>query len=120
MDEENQYIRFNGNQVRLGHYYRHLFQVVKFVDQSSILQPEEKYFYLKTLRAQLSAHEQLILFYSVVSDIGKPWISPIDYISRYRLIKNVPLEKGFTYQINPSNYFNISYEDGTHVRSKMR
>jgi hypothetical protein len=119
MDEENQYIRFNGNQVRLGHYYRHLFQVVKFVDQSSILQPKEKYFYLKTLRAQLSAHEQLILFYSVVSDIGRPWITPINYISQYRLIKNVPLEKGFTYDINPSNYFNIRYEDETFVRTKM-
>lgn len=111
MDEENQYIRFNGNQVRLGHYYRHLFQVVKFVDQSTILKTGEKYFYLKTLRAQLSAHEQLILFYSALSDIGKPWNSPIDYISRYRLIKNVPLEKGFTYEINPSSYFTITYEE---------
>lgn len=111
MDEENQYIRFNGNQARLGHYYRHLFQVVKFVDQSPILKSEEKYFYLKTLRAQLSAHEQLILFYSALSDIGKPWNSPIDYISRYRLIKNVPLEKGFTYGINPSSYFTITYEE---------
>lgn len=113
MDEENQYIRFNGNQVRLGHYYRHLFQVVKFVDQSTIIKPAEKYFYLKTLRAQLSAHEQLILFYSVVSDIGKPWITPVNYIARYRLIKNVPLEKGFTYEINPSNYFSIGYEESS-------
>jgi len=111
LDEEKQYIRFNGNQARLGHYYRHLFQTIKFVDQSPILTDSEKYFYSKTLRAQLSAHEQLILFYSILSEVGKAWLAPVDYISKYRLIKNVPLEKGFTYGINPSSYFTITYEE---------
>lgn len=111
LDEEGQYIRFNGNQARLGHYYRHLFQTVKFIDQSPILSHGEKYFYSKTLRAQLSAHEQLILFYSVLSEVGKAWLSPVDYITKYRLIKNVPLEKGFTYGVNPSSYFTITYEE---------
>jgi len=119
MDEENQYIRFNGNQLRLGHYFRHLFQTVKYVDQSVILKQEEKYFYLKTLRAQLSAHEQLILFYSVVSEIGKAWIEPVNYIVRYRLIKNIPLESGFTYHLNPGNYFQIKYEDESSLRTYM-
>lgn len=120
LDEEGKYIRFNGNHLRLGHYFRHLFQTVKFVDQSQILKEEEKYFYLKTLRAQLSAHEQLILFYSVISDIGNAWLSPINYISRYRLIKNVPLESGFTYGVDPGRYFQIKYEEeGNSLRSTM-
>lgn len=120
MDEENQYIKFNGNQARLGHYFRHLFQVVKFVDQSKIVNESEKYFYLKTLRAQLSSHEQLLLFYSVISEIGRSWLEPVNYISKYRLIKNLPLERGFTYNVNPADYFNIQYEDAeSPYRTKM-
>jgi Putative phage abortive infection protein len=93
---------------------------VKFVDQSKIINDQEKYFYLKTLRAQLSAHEQLILFYSALSEIGKPWVAPINYIARYRLIKNVPLENGFTYGINPASYFAIGYEEDSTVRARMK
>lgn len=110
LDEENMYIRFNGNQARLGHYFRHLFQMIKFVDQSSIINDSDKDTYIKTLRAQLSAHEQLILFYSAISEIGKAWSSPVNYISKYQLIRNVPLEKGFNYQVNPKDYFTIEFQ----------
>ncbi|WP_431844515.1 putative phage abortive infection protein [Pedobacter immunditicola] len=42
-------VYFAGHQVRLGHYYRHLFQTVKFIDKSSFLTPKQKYEYVKTL-----------------------------------------------------------------------
>lgn len=110
MDAENKYVKFNGNQSRLSHYFRHLFQTVKYVDNSKILTSEEKYFYVKTLRAQLSIHEQLILFYNSLSVLGKDWTKDPDLITKYKLIKNIPLEEGFTYNINPKMYFQIEYE----------
>lgn len=109
-DEEGKYIKFNGNQSRLSHYFRHLFQTVKFVDNSKYLTETEKYFYIKTLRAQLSTHEQLILFYNSLSILGNKWTKSPDLITKYKLIKNIPLENGFTYGINPKNYFQIDYE----------
>ena len=38
----------------LGHYYRHIYQTVCFVDKQEILSEKEKYSYVKMLRAQLS------------------------------------------------------------------
>lgn len=109
-DEEGRYIKFNGNQSRLSHYFRHLYQTVKFVDSSTYLTDSEKYFYIKTLRAQLSTHEQLILFYNSLSILGKKWAEGPNLITKYNLIKNTPLENGFTYGINPKNYFQMDYE----------
>jgi hypothetical protein len=110
MDEEGKYMKFNGNLSRLSHYFRHLFQTIKFVDNSKFLTEKEKYFYIKTLRAQLSTHEQLILFYNSLSILGNNWTKNPDLISKYKLIKNIPLENGFTYGINPKKYFQMDYE----------
>lgn len=84
------YLPFSGHISRLGHYYRHLFQTVKYVvEQDDELLPN-KYEYLKTLRAQLSAHEQLLLYYNSISILGEPWIKN-EYLTEYRMIKNIPL-----------------------------
>ena len=67
------YKLFEGHQSRLGHYFRHLYQTVKFVDEqaSILLSYKEKYSYIKVLRAQLSTQEQAFLFYNSLSDMGK-------------------------------------------------
>ncbi len=84
------YKPFAGHQSRLGHYFRNLFQIVKFVTSSDDKIVKNKYFYLKTLRAQLSNHEQLFLYYNSISVLGKPWITE-GYLSEFRMIKNLPL-----------------------------
>ncbi len=86
------YKPFSGHMSRLGHYYRHLFQTVKFVAEynEAIINEKKKYEYLKTLRAQLSNHEQLLLYYNGLSALGKPWLEK-DYFTDYRMIKNIPL-----------------------------
>ncbi len=81
------YKPFEGHQSRLGHYYRHLYQTVKYVDTQKI--KINKYDYLKTLRAQLSNHEQVLLCYNVFSRLGKKWIEK-NFISQYHFIKNIP------------------------------
>ncbi|MBZ9759341.1 hypothetical protein LB553_00355 [Mesorhizobium sp. CA8] len=67
----------------LGHYFRYLFNVVKFIDNA---QPNDLR-YMKLLRAQLSDYELVILFYNSVADIGKKFRP---YIEKYALFDNLP------------------------------
>ena len=84
------YKPFSGHMSRLEHYYRHLFQTVKFVADQDDNTVKEKYEYLKILRAQLSGHEQLMLYYNSLTTLGKPWLEN-KYFTEYRMIKNLPL-----------------------------
>lgn len=84
------YKPFCGHISRLGHYFRHLFQTVKFVVDYDDEIIRDKYEYLKTLRAQLSTHEQLLLYYNGLTTLGKPWLDN-NYFTEYRMIKNMPL-----------------------------
>lgn len=87
------YIPFNGQMSKLSHYVRHLFQMVKFVDDADekIFDYESKYNYVASIRSQLSAHEQLLLFYNSVSVLGKPWLDKPNYLKKYCVIKSCPL-----------------------------
>lgn len=95
-------VRFGGHQSRLGHYYRHLFQAVKYVDRNNDLTDKEKYDYVRLLRAQLSTTEQAIFFYNSISQLGKEWEAD-KYITKYQLIKNLPLN--FVAPLVPKNYY---------------
>ena len=87
--------------VLLGHYYRHMFQMLKVVENASFLDEKEKYRYAKQLRAQLNDDEQVLLYYNSLSDIGKDWIENLNQknrkkmclIARFRMIKNIPYYK---------------------------
>lgn len=107
---------FGGHQHRLGHYYRHLFQTVNFVDEESDLGMDykKKYQYTKKVRAQLSTYEQSVLFFNSVSQLGRGWelersLENRHLITKYNLIKNIP--KGFIASNKMDDiYPNISYE----------
>jgi hypothetical protein len=75
----------------LGHDFRTLFRIVKFVDkQDEILPIEEKKFYITTLRSQLSNQEQLLLYYDSLSSFGASWHIE-GYLKKYSFLKNIPL-----------------------------
>lgn len=122
------YKPFNGHQSRLGHYYRHLYQSVKYINlqPSSLLNFELKYQYVKTLRAQLSTHEQALLFFNSLSDLGKPWEhhekikGPNDMlITKYNLIKNIP--EGFIRGIEIRKYYpDVFYEGDIEITEKRQ
>lgn len=87
---------FGGHQYHLGHYFRHLFQAVKFIDKqpSWLMSQDDKYEYLKTLRAQMSNYEQALLFINSLTQLGRKWeFDSIgkNFISNYHLIKNLPV-----------------------------
>lgn len=83
-----------GYSTALGHYYRHIFQTVCFVDKQEDLNDKEKYDYVKMLRAQLSDYEQVLFYYNALSSMGYPWIQAkgddLPLIIKYRMIKNIP------------------------------
>lgn len=81
------YLPFEGHQSRLGHYYRHLYQTVKFVDAQNI--DIDKYDYVKTIRAQLTTHEQALLFLNSFSSMGKKWREE-HLLLKYKMVKNIP------------------------------
>ena len=90
MDEKKlTYVPFEGHLSRLGHYYRHLYQAIKYVDQQKI--NIDKYEYIKTIRAQLSNHEQALLLLNSLSPIGNNWWKH-DFMLAYRMVQNVPRE----------------------------
>lgn len=67
----------------VGHYYRTLYNIIKFVDESDI---GEKTIYTNIVRASMSDQEQALLFYYCLSDIGNSFK---DYTIKYALIKHV-------------------------------
>lgn len=71
----------------LGHYFRTMYNIVKFIDASNIV---EKKFYTNILRAQLSDSELVLLMYNGISSRGKKF-KP--YIERYELLDNLPWDK---------------------------
>jgi hypothetical protein len=69
----------------LGHYFRTLFNLFKFVDHSE-LDEQDKRIYTNLIRAQLSNAEIIVLFLNGLSEKGhgfKP------YMEKYTLLKNV-------------------------------
>lgn len=83
---------YKGYSSSLGHYFRHLFMMVKFVANSDvIIEYKDKMKFLKILRAQLSNHEQIILFYNwLSSDYGGAWENNENrFLTEYKMIHNL-------------------------------
>lgn len=60
---------------------------MKFVNRSDVT---DKRFYTNLIRAQLSSHELLLLFYNCLSDLGREKFKPL--VEEYGLLKNMPQE----------------------------
>lgn len=110
---------YGGHQHRLGHYFRHLFQSYKFLRENDFLSEDQKYFFAKTLRAQLSTYEQALLFINSISSLGMKWEYKFEYkegedkiglISKYHLIKN--LLGNHAFGISYQNFYpQVKYEN---------
>lgn len=75
---------FQENVSDLGHYFRNLYHIIKFVEESQI---EDKKRYTNFVRAQLSAGELALLFYNCLSELGNEKFQPL--IEKYSLLKNM-------------------------------
>jgi hypothetical protein len=92
-----------GHFYELNHYYRHLYQMVKYVAnyREDIISYEEKRKYLRMLRAQLTNNEQLLLFYNWKSGYGKDWecLNGNHFFTDYRMIHNIDYHETFYYTL---------------------
>lgn len=71
----------------LGHYFLNLYNIIKFVDKSS-LADEDKKFYTNIVRAQLSEYELVLLFYNCLClDEAQEKFLPL--VRKYRLLKHL-------------------------------
>ena len=85
-----------GLQSSMSHYFRHLFQTLEFINKQGYLTFDEKYYYAKTLRGQLSNYELVIFFYNSISPLGRKWeLGQREFrnklVTKYQFIKNMPL-----------------------------
>lgn len=85
------YKPFSGHASRLGHYFRHLYFTVKSVANSDIITDyTDRMKYLRILRAQLSNHEQMLLFYNWLGGHGEPWENETHrFFTEYSMIHNL-------------------------------
>ena len=79
---QNLYSNHHGD---LGHYFRRLYHIIRYVDESTI---DNKSLYSRLVRSQLSAFELLVLFYNCISRKGSKKFKPL--VERYSLLKNIP------------------------------
>lgn len=93
-------LKDSGLQERFGHYFRHLFLAVSYVDRQpdSLLSQAQKYDYVKAFRAQLSSDEQLFLLLNSLTPRGESWwlgngMGPeTSLMAAYRMVRNIPEE----------------------------
>ena len=104
------YRPYSGHMPVLGHYYRHLYQTVSYVvkQDEKLITHEDKLEYLRTLRAQLTDHEQVLLYYNAIVDFGEEWIIN-SFFTKYKMIRNLPLPLA-DFGIKPQDKFAIELE----------
>lgn len=86
--EENYNTFYNKHQASVGHYFRNLYHIVKYIHLSNLIEEKDKKLYIGILRAQLSSHELVLLFYNVlIKDLGYP---KFNYLAnRYDILQNM-------------------------------
>lgn len=72
--------------VLFDHYFRNLYRIIKFTDDSKLIDDLEKNEYIDILRAQLSPYELVWLYYNGLS-AGKERMK--SYIQTYSLLNNI-------------------------------
>lgn len=78
---------FGANQQEIGHYFRTLYRIYKYLDEEA---PEErKTMYAGIIRAQLSSYELDLLFYNCLHDVGEKF-KPL--VERYAVFENMAVD----------------------------
>ena len=82
------YMAKNDDLSFLDNYFRHMYRIVKYVDETPSLHTlSERYDYICLLRAQLSDYELGLVFYNCLSDNGIEKFKPL--AEKYALFNNI-------------------------------
>lgn len=71
----------------LDHYFRHLYRVIKYIDDSKVIDDKQKCGYTSLVRASLSQYELIMLFYNCLSSNGAKKFKPL--IEKYAIFNNI-------------------------------
>jgi len=83
-DTYREFYAEHGNSI--GHYFRTIYNIVKFVDESAIEETSKRKF-TNLLRAQLSKEELSLLFYNCISEYGRERMKPL--VKKYDLLQHL-------------------------------
>lgn len=75
---------FNDHLNVIGHYFRNLYHLIRYVDKTSLV--ENKNDYIRIVRAQLSTDEICLLFYNCLSEKGRGFKPNIE---KYSILHNM-------------------------------
>lgn len=81
---------YQNNQSDLGHYFRHIYHILKFIKTSKELTKIEKFNYTNLLRALLSSYELVFLFYNGLGEHGKDKLKPL--LEEFSILKNMDFQ----------------------------
>ena len=75
----------------LFHYFRFVYRIIKYVDETDVLNSiEERYQYVAFLRSTLSNYEVAAIFYNCLSSNGKKKFKPL--VEKYALFDNIDVK----------------------------
>lgn len=71
----------------LDHYFRYFYRILKFIDDTELIENQQKYYYASIFRAQLSKYELLMLYFNGLSKFGREKLKPL--MEKYCILKNL-------------------------------
>lgn len=74
----------------LDHYFRHLYRIFRYIDDSKLFTKEEKYNYVSMARSILSPYELVMLFYNCLTTNGRDKFKPL--IEKYAILNNLRID----------------------------
>lgn len=98
---------YKGKESELGHYFRHLYHIVKYVHESKI---NNKKKYVDIIQAQMSDDELYITLYNGISEYGREKFLPL--LDTYSFFENIR-NRGEIFEVHCSQFYpktNFKYE----------
>lgn len=76
---------------RFDHYFRHLYRIFKYIDETDLIDEKERYDYASIVRSQLSDYELVMLFYNCLAqkDNGTEENNFKPLIEKYAIFNNL-------------------------------
>lgn len=90
-------------QSSLGHYFRNLYHIFKFIDERDI---KNKQWYANIVRAQLSSHELCLLFYNALMPQNRKFKILIE---KYAVLENMNAELLLEKELHMPLYLDVAY-----------
>lgn len=75
----------------LDHYFRYFYRILRYIDDSKMIDDKQKYRYASLLRAHMSSYELLIMHYNGLSSVGCDKLKPL--LEKYAMLNNIRYER---------------------------